>query len=99
MAAVAREVGVNALVNMSQMTVSQMGLQNTTPSPQQRPRFKSSRPDLSLSVRASVGSTEAAKGVVARVGRIDRSKLGSIAFGIVGSGALRRDSGAGSLLR
>ena len=32
MAAVAREVGVNALVNMSQMTVSQMSIQNTTPS-------------------------------------------------------------------
>src|SRR3974377_2044834 len=36
MAAVAREVGVNALVNMSQLTVSQMSIQNTTPSPQQR---------------------------------------------------------------
>src|SRR5437868_14049838 len=36
MAAVAREVGVDALVNMSQMTVSQMSVQNTTPSPQQR---------------------------------------------------------------
>jgi uncharacterized protein YbjT (DUF2867 family) len=36
MAAVAREVGVDALVNMSQMTVSQMSLRNTTPSPQQR---------------------------------------------------------------
>src|SRR5262249_22891235 len=36
MAAVAREIGVSALVNMSQMTVSQMSLQNTTPSPQQR---------------------------------------------------------------
>ena len=36
MAAVAREVGVGALVNMSQMTVSQMSIQNTTPSPQQR---------------------------------------------------------------
>jgi len=36
MATVAREVGVDALVNMSQMTVSQMGIQNTTPSPQQR---------------------------------------------------------------
>lgn len=36
MAAVAREVGVNALVNMSQMTVSQMSIQNTTPSRQQR---------------------------------------------------------------
>ena len=35
MAAVAREVGVNALVNMSQMTVSQMSIQHTTPSPQQ----------------------------------------------------------------
>ena len=33
MAAVAREVGVDALVNMSQMTVSQMSIQNTTPSP------------------------------------------------------------------
>jgi uncharacterized protein YbjT (DUF2867 family) len=36
MAAVAREVGVDALVNMSQLTVSQMSIQNTTPSPQQR---------------------------------------------------------------
>jgi NAD(P)H dehydrogenase (quinone) len=36
MAAVARELGVNALVNMSQMTVSQMSIQNTTRSPQQR---------------------------------------------------------------
>jgi NAD(P)H dehydrogenase (quinone) len=36
MAAVAREIGVDALVNMSQMTVSQMTIQNTTPSPQQR---------------------------------------------------------------
>src|ERR1700741_4945487 len=36
MAAVAREIGVDALVNMSPMTVSQMSLQNTTPSPQQR---------------------------------------------------------------
>src|SRR5262249_3778571 len=35
-AAVAREAGVSALVNMSQMTVSQMSIQNTTPSPQQR---------------------------------------------------------------
>src|SRR6266404_306054 len=36
MAAVAREIGVEALVNMSQMTVSQMDIQNTTKSPQQR---------------------------------------------------------------
>jgi NAD(P)H dehydrogenase (quinone) len=36
MATVAREVGVDALVNMSQMTVSQMSIHNTTPSPQQR---------------------------------------------------------------
>jgi uncharacterized protein YbjT (DUF2867 family) len=36
MAAVAREVGVDALVNTSQMTVSQMSIQNTTPSRQQR---------------------------------------------------------------
>jgi uncharacterized protein YbjT (DUF2867 family) len=36
MAAVARAAGVEALVNMSQMTVSQMSLQNMTPSPQQR---------------------------------------------------------------
>jgi hypothetical protein len=34
MAAVAREVEVNALVNMSQMTVSQMSIRNTTTSPQ-----------------------------------------------------------------
>jgi uncharacterized protein YbjT (DUF2867 family) len=36
MAAVARDVGVSALVNMSQMTVSQMSVQSTTPSHQQR---------------------------------------------------------------
>ena len=36
MATVARDVGVDALVNMSQMTVSQMSIRNTTPSPQQR---------------------------------------------------------------
>src|SRR5262245_47706309 len=41
MAAVARHVGVNALVNMSQMTVSQMSIQNTTPSPQQRQHWLS----------------------------------------------------------
>src|SRR6516162_8689102 len=41
MAAVTREVGVNALVNMSQMTVSQMSIQNTTPSPQQRQHWLS----------------------------------------------------------
>src|SRR5499427_7249091 len=41
MAAVAREVKVDALVNMSQMTVSQMSIQNTTPSPQQRQHWLS----------------------------------------------------------
>ena len=41
MAAVARDLGVNALVNMSQMTVSQMSIQNTTPSPQQRQHWLS----------------------------------------------------------
>ena len=41
MAAVAREAGVNALVNISQMTVSQMSLQNTTSSPQQRQHWLS----------------------------------------------------------
>src|SRR5499426_4913048 len=41
MAAVAREVGVDALVNMSQMTVSQMSIRNTTPSPQQRQHWLS----------------------------------------------------------
>ena len=41
MAAVARDVGVHALVNMSQMTVSQMSLQHTTPSPQQRQHWLS----------------------------------------------------------
>src|SRR5437762_9916495 len=43
MAAVAREVGVDALVNMSQMTVSQMSIQNTTPSRQQRQHWLSER--------------------------------------------------------
>jgi uncharacterized protein YbjT (DUF2867 family) len=35
------EVVVDALVNMSQMTVSQMSIQNTTPSPQQRQHWLS----------------------------------------------------------
>src|SRR5438445_1528589 len=41
MAAVAREVGVSVLVNMSQITVSQMSIQNTTPSHQQRQHWLS----------------------------------------------------------
>ena len=41
MATVARELGVNALVNMSQMTVSEMSIQNTTPSHQQRQHWLS----------------------------------------------------------
>jgi NAD(P)H dehydrogenase (quinone) len=41
MAAVAREVRIDALVNMSQMTVSQMSIQNTTPSRQQRQHWLS----------------------------------------------------------
>src|SRR5262249_9031175 len=41
MTAVAREIGVNAFVNMSQMTVSQMSIQNTTPSHQQRQHWLS----------------------------------------------------------
>src|SRR5712675_720055 len=36
MGAVARELGVDALVNMSQMTVSQMDIQNSTPSQQRQ---------------------------------------------------------------
>ncbi len=39
--AVAREARVNALVNMSQMTVSEMSLQNTTTSHQQRQHWLS----------------------------------------------------------
>src|SRR5258708_5130457 len=41
MAAVAREAAVSALVNMSQMTVSEMSIQNTTPSHQQRQHWLS----------------------------------------------------------
>jgi uncharacterized protein YbjT (DUF2867 family) len=41
MATVARDVGVDALVNMSQMTVSEMSIQNTTPSRQQRQHWLS----------------------------------------------------------
>src|SRR6184192_4166752 len=41
MAVVAREVGMDAVVNMSQMTVSQMSIQNTTPSRQQRQHWLS----------------------------------------------------------
>jgi uncharacterized protein YbjT (DUF2867 family) len=43
MAAVAREVGVHAPVNMSQMTVSQMSIQNTTRSHQQRQHWRGER--------------------------------------------------------
>src|SRR5262249_23054853 len=39
MAVAAREVGVDAVVNMSQMTVSEMRIQNTTSSGQQRPHW------------------------------------------------------------
>src|SRR6266446_1531516 len=41
MAGVGKEIGVEALVNMSQMTVSQMSIRNTTPSPQQRQHWLS----------------------------------------------------------
>src|SRR5215470_5046153 len=41
MGTVARDVGVDALVNMSQLTVSQMSIQHTTPSPQQRQHWLS----------------------------------------------------------
>src|SRR6267143_3769438 len=41
MAVVAREVGVDAVVNMSQMNVSQMSIQNTTSSGQQRQHWLS----------------------------------------------------------
>ena len=41
MAAVARAIGVSTIVNMSQMTVSQMSIQSTTPSHQQRQHWLS----------------------------------------------------------
>jgi NAD(P)H dehydrogenase (quinone) len=41
MAVIARELGVDAFVNISQMTVSQMSIQNSTPSPQQRQHWLS----------------------------------------------------------
>ena len=41
MVAVARDLGVDALVNMSQMTVSQMSIHNPTPSHQQRQHWLS----------------------------------------------------------
>ena len=41
MATVARDVGVDALVNMSQMTVSEMSIQSTTSSPQHRQHWLS----------------------------------------------------------
>jgi hypothetical protein len=44
------------------------------------PRYRGDDAQL----RASVGSTEAAEDVVARFGRIDRSNIGSIGFGVVG---------------
>ena len=48
MAAVAREAGVNALVNMAQMAVSEMSIQNTTPSHQQRQHWLSEPPVSSI---------------------------------------------------
>jgi hypothetical protein len=46
---------------------------------------RSDRPKRrTVALRASVGSTEAPKDVVARVGRIDRSHFGPICFGVVG---------------
>jgi hypothetical protein len=51
-----------------------------------------------LAVGALLGFGTVRRSVV-RFGRIDRSKLRSIDSGIVGSGALRPDSGAGPLLR
>ena len=42
--------------------------------------------------RASVGSTEASDGRLARVGRIDRSNLGSICVGVVGPTRATRES-------
>ena|SRR5690242_1133175 len=41
MAAVARDIGMDALVNMSQLTVSEMSIQNTTSSGQQRQHWLS----------------------------------------------------------
>src|SRR6188508_145706 len=41
MTAVARELAVGAFVNISQMTVSEMSLRHTTPSPQQRQHWLS----------------------------------------------------------
>jgi hypothetical protein len=52
--------------------------------PTRQPCGRTRTVSVPLAQRASVGSIEAAEDVVARVGRIDRSKLGSIAFGVVG---------------
>jgi hypothetical protein len=52
---------------------------------------------IMLLLRASVGSTEATAPQSTSVSSA-RSKLGSIDFGIVGSGAMRPDSGAGRRL-
>ena len=52
MAAVAREIGVDELVNMSQMTVSQMSIQNTTPSHQQRQHWLANRRSLGPASRS-----------------------------------------------
>ena len=74
MAAVAREVGLDALVNMSQMTVSQMSIQNTTPSPQQRQHWLSEQalawsglPTVTIRPTVSVTMAE-----LNRAGRYDR---------------------------
>ncbi|HSF67214.1 MAG TPA: hypothetical protein VLA67_07255 [Nitrospiraceae bacterium] len=53
MAAVARELRVEVLVNMSQMTVSQMSIQDMTPSPQQRQTGSASRHSRGLACRSS----------------------------------------------
>src|SRR5262245_18707749 len=59
MAAVAREAGVDALVKMSQMAVSQMSSPSTTPSPQQRQHW--------LSEQALLGTPRCAN----RIGRVE----------------------------
>ena len=41
LAAVARELGANALVNTCRITVSRMSMQNTTPSPEERQYWQS----------------------------------------------------------
>ena len=84
MAAVAREAGVNALVNMSQMTVSEMSIQNTTPSHQQRQHWLGEQA-LAWSGRIHAGLSATAKVFTSRSATSQCLNSGARALTGVGS--------------